>query len=244
MERLVRLYRGGSSAAAVILLLGFNLLPLAGVLLWGWNAQSLLVLYWLENGIVGLLAIARIVGAAGSVASNGPTPTGSWTSSASKVFLVPFFLFHYGIFWLVHGVFVFALPLFLGLPGLTDTGAPIGPTTERSPTDLRWDAIALGGIGLAISHAASFVLNYVGRGEYRTTSPVAEMMAPYGRVVILHVAIILGVFVSLRLGTSIGSLVVLVVLKTLLDLALHLREHRVQRQATPQPGHRVDAAAR
>jgi len=198
----------------------------------------------LERGIVGLLAIARIVGAAGSVASNGPTPTGSWMSSASKVFLVPFFLFHYGIFWLVHGVFVFALPLFLGLPGLTDTGAPIGPTTERSPTSLRWDAIALGGIGLAISHAASFVLNYVGRGEYRTTSPVAEMMAPYGRVVILHVAIILGVFVSLRLGTSIGSLVVLVVLKTLLDLALHLREHRVQRQATPQPGHRVDAAAR
>ena len=38
--------------------------------------------------------------------------------------------------------------------------------------------------------------------------------------------IIVGAFVSIALGTPLGSLLVLVILKTALDLALHLRQHR------------------
>ena len=32
--------------------------------------------------------------------------------------IVPFFLVHYGMFWVVHGIFVFALPLFLGISSI------------------------------------------------------------------------------------------------------------------------------
>jgi hypothetical protein len=42
----------------------------------------------------------------------------------------------------------------------------------------------------------------------------------------MHVTIIIGAFVSGFLGTPLGSLLVLVVLKTALDLYFHLREHR------------------
>jgi hypothetical protein len=97
---------------------------------------------------------------------------------------------------------------------------------EANAALLRADAIVLGGIGLAISHGVSFWLNYLGRGEYLRTSGPAQAMAPYGRVVILHLTIILGAIVSLTLGSPFGSVVVLVVLKTVVDLALHLRSHR------------------
>jgi hypothetical protein len=69
-------------------------------------------------------------------------------------------------------------------------------------------------------------MNYIGRGEYKTLSPAEVMTQPYSRLVILHLTIILGAFVSIRLGTPIGSLLVLVVLKTGLDLYFHLRQHR------------------
>jgi hypothetical protein len=51
------------------------------------------------------------------------------------------------------------------------------------------------------------------------------MVAPYGRLVILHLTILFGAFVSLAIGSPIGAIVVLVLLKTGLDLWLHLREH-------------------
>ncbi len=44
----------GSSPVAVAALIVANLVPLAGVLLFGWDVMTILVLYWIENGIVGL----------------------------------------------------------------------------------------------------------------------------------------------------------------------------------------------
>jgi hypothetical protein len=43
---------------------------------------------------------------------------------------------------------------------------------------------------------------------------------------VLHLTIILGAFVIGAFGTPIAALVLLVGLKTLIDVGLHLREHR------------------
>ena len=98
-----------------------------------------------------------------------------------------------------------------------------------------WNAILWAGLALAISHGASFALNYIGRREYLTATPIGQMFAPYARVFVLHLTIILGALVSAGLGNPIGALVVLVVLKTAIDVALHLREHSgVASGAVPQ----------
>jgi hypothetical protein len=85
--------------------------------------------------------------------------------------------------------------------------------------------VAIGAVALFLSHGASFLFNYVGRGEYLTTSPTRQMMAPYRRVIVLHLTIIFGAFVVAILGAPIGALLVLVGLKIAFDLHLHLREH-------------------
>ena len=51
-------------------------------------------------------------------------------------------------------------------------------------------------------------------------------MAPYAPVIVLLLTILLGAFVSALFGTPVGAVAVLVIVKTLIDLALDLAEHR------------------
>jgi hypothetical protein len=286
LGRAYDLYRRTATSRSAVLLLLANLIPLAGVLFFGWSLLTILVLYWLENGIVGVWNVPKIIMAQGSMiprppdvpaaaaletAPPPPPPTsGIATASATGILgpraaarlaavprtgLAIFFAFHYGMFWLVHGIFVFALPTFAGgalggggglgggpLGGGGALGGPFGGADVSAmcldPSgfpiecaggafgEVLWSSVLIGAIALFLSHGASFVLNYIGRGEYITATPGGQMGRVYGRVVILHLTIIIGSFVVAFLGAPIGALLVLVVLKTAFDLGLHLRERR------------------
>jgi hypothetical protein len=137
----------------------------------------------------------------------------SAAAGCARLFLVPFFCVHYGIFWVVHGVFVWAaLPMMFAAASHEAIAGP----------DVR--VVAFAAVVMLASHGVSFVVNWLLGGEYRTSSPTAEMGAPYTRVVILHLTIILGAFAVALIGAPIGALVVMVVLKTGVDLAAHLGE--------------------
>jgi len=77
---------------------------------------------------------------------------------------------------------------------------------------------------LASSHLFSFFRNFLGDGEYKRTHAATLMMRPYGRIVALHITIIFGAFLTTALGSPLGLLVILMVLKTLVDLAMHQSE--------------------
>jgi hypothetical protein len=89
------------------------------------------------------------------------------------------------------------------------------------PTAMRY---ALG--ALFVSHGISFVYNYLIKGEYAKVTPDKLMGSPYGRVVVMHVAIIFGAFLTMAMGSPVGILVILVGLKTSLDVIFHLRQHQ------------------
>ncbi|WP_146398306.1 DUF6498-containing protein [Pseudobythopirellula maris] len=231
-------------------LLAANALPLLGVLLFGWSTFEIVLLYWLENVVIGVVNVLKIItcspdpGLVGEVKNPqmrnamrdtfGEPAAGQWT--AAKLFFVPFFTMHYGIFCLVHGVFVFVL---LGPGGLADSGfGNAGPRFfglgAAGATVLSgWLLLAFA--ALASSHLYSFFTNYLGRGEYRRTTPPDLMAQPYGRVVALHMAIVLGAFATVLLGSPIVLLVILVAGKTLLDLKLHLREHAKAESPLAEP---------
>jgi hypothetical protein len=78
---------------------------------------------------------------------------------------------------------------------------------------------------LFLSHGVSFLVNYVGRKEYLNTTPMKQMFQPYGRLIILHVTIIIGAFLVIGLGQPVLLVALLVLLKTIVDLFFHLREH-------------------
>lgn len=231
MERLVAWYRVGSSYGALVALVVANLIPLVGVLFLGWSVWQILIIYWLENGIVGIYNVLKMRKAEGTdeasatVTINGRRPVGDGSAS-----LIPFFCMHYGIFWLVHGIFVLTLPVF----GSMATGGESSFGTTPDPGVL---VVAL--IALLISHGVSYRFNFIGGGEYRRVSPAGQMFKPYGRLMVMHVTIIFGAMAISITGAAIAALAILVLLKIAMDVGLHLAEHRDTYVAPPPKGARA-----
>ena len=246
MARLIAWYRIGSSVGAVASLVLANLVPLAGVLWFGWNVRTVLIVYWLENGVIGAFNVLKMLRAQGPdpvqpdviVAPDGrrirvPVSAASLVPPGlERLAAIPFFIVHYGLFWLVHGIFVLSLPLFATAAADQAFGTDMPPEPGQILVVL---------IVLAISHGVSYRLNYIGRGEYLRVSPFQQAMAPYGRLVILHVTIIVGGMAIAVTGASAAAIVVLVLLKTAMDLGFHLREHR---EETTEAGEPMPAPAR
>jgi len=93
-----------------------------------------------------------------------------------------------------------------------------------------------------VSHAFSFFHNYVAGGEYLRISLQQLMAQPYARVVVLHVAVLFGGWVILALGSPVGALIILIALKTSLDLRAHLAERRKLGGAPPSAAEPVPTA--
>ena len=196
-----------------------NLVPVFGVLLLGWDVGAIVVLYWTENLVIGFYNLLKML------------LTGGWSALGTMLF----FCLHYGGFCAIHGMFVLELTQFAGeISGqLPDASWP-GPLVviqkilyfgeqilAAAPPEFGWACIAL-----LLSHGVSFLLLFVGQQEYRRTRVDALMAAPYKRITVLHVAIIIGGFMIIELGQPMGLLLALVALKIGMDIMLHRRAHR------------------
>ena len=188
---------GGLPSASLAALVAANCFPLAGVMFLGWTIGGIMLLFWLENAIVGAFNVLRM----GYAAKEEPK------DSVKKVMVIPFFMAHYGLFTMVHGMFVFTL------------------FVSGSPTGLGAGGFLLALLALVVSHGVSFVTNYIGQDEYRHVTAMDLMERPYGRVLVLHVAILFGGFAVMATGQTLIALLLLVVIKIAFDIAAHLREH-------------------
>jgi hypothetical protein len=191
-----------------------------GVATHHWTVFIVLLLYWSENVVVGVFNVLRM-------ASADPQETILW---AGKLFIIPFFMVHYGMFTFVHGMFILAL-----------FGGPQANTAHAMSAAGLVHAVRGAGIGYAIlflflSHGFSFFHNYIGSGEYRRVNLMQLMAQPYGRIVVLHLTTLLGGFAASAAGQPLYALVVLVFLKTGLDLRAHLAERAKLAESAAPPG--------
>jgi hypothetical protein len=192
-----------------LLVLGLaNALPIAGVLLLGWKVFPLVLLYWLENVVVGGFNVAKLLLARPQ----------ELAYSLGKLFVVPFFIVHFGMFTFVHGVLMFAV------------FGPKGPdpfnVLGAVPAAIRANHLGWAVLALIVSHGLSFYWNYLENGEFRRASIQALMSQPYGRVVVLHLTVLFGGWIVLILGSPTLALVLLVALKTAADVRAHVAERR------------------
>ncbi len=236
-------------------LVAVNLIPLFGVFFGGWKVYNIVLLYWLETAVIGAINVLRILTASGDPKEIAPRllaqrgivegseqweevqaqlaklPAGmKGAMHGIKLFMVPFFCVHFGMFMAVHLVFIVAL---LGggmsgrgpspFDGLSALGDEVGPLLIGAT------------LSLFVSHLYSFFANYLGRGEYLRTTPPEQMMRPYGRVVVMHLAILFGAFVALVLGNGVAILLLLVAGKIVIDLKFHLRERRKAEEGVGGP---------
>ena len=208
-------FLGATSAAdwlrpSVIALVLANLVPVFGVLFFHWEVFPLMFLFWSENVIVGAFNVLKMLTA------NPESPL----SRAGKLFIIPFFCVHYGMFTFVHGIFVVAL-----FGGGLKHGAGF-PTPETFWRIVQEYHLGWAILGLAISRGISFVTNYLVSGEYKRASLQQLMAQPYGRIVVLHIAILGGGFLMLALHSPEVGLLLLVALKIAFDLRGHFAERK------------------
>jgi len=213
----------------LVALVAANLIPFWGVLFWGWDAFNVVLLYWSENIVVGFYNILKMAFAKVSHPAE----------HLGKLFMIPFFTVHYGGFCAVHGFFV------LTLFGKGDGGSMQGNSWpcffvflqmllnvikhaySIMSIEMRY---AMG--ALFLSHGISFVYNYLIKGEYARIKPDRLMGSPYARIVIMHLAVLFGAFLTVALGSPVGILIILVGLKTSLDVIFHLRQHKKHQAKT------------
>jgi hypothetical protein len=86
--------------------------------------------------------------------------------------------------------------------------------------------VILAVLALAASHGLSYWWNFLRGGEYLRATPAGLMFAPYRRLIALHVTIIFGAMAVMFTGAPAAAVAILVGIKTMLDLGLHLAEHR------------------
>jgi hypothetical protein len=123
-----------------------------------------------------------------------------------QVFAAGFFLVHYGMFHLVYFFFLYS----------ADESQPGVPIV----------GIALCSFMFLMNHIFSSWHNWK-RDMKRKPEPGTLMLAPYMRIIPMHLTIIFGS----EYATSTATLALFLFLKTIMDVIMHLVEHRPRRQA-------------
>lgn len=183
-----------------------NLLAVIGVAAFGWSALTLVLLYWIENLIVGAFNVAKILMSGISSGRSG---------TLASLFLAPFFVVHYGMFCFVHGLFIFGL--FGG--GLDSIAAfNVAGLASAVTTRIRADRAMLIGVAVLVAfHAYLFLRYWLGARRWEASEPFAQMFAPYSRIVVVHLTIMIAGIPVMLLGAPMLAVVCLALLKTALE---------------------------
>lgn len=193
-----------------------NLYPIIGFYYYGWDILEVFKLYWLENFIFGFFNILMMI-----------TSVAEKLSYYHKLFVIIFFTLHYGLFTLAQGSFV-----------LTILG-------HSSYKELFYEdsRVFLALFFIFLAHLVSFIKNYIGNGEYLKTKIRDLLFRPYKRIVVVHITILFTNFAfviaimllneNFDFKNHINLLktaapILLVFIKSLMDLKNHLSEHKTK----------------
>jgi hypothetical protein len=184
--------------------IGSAALLAAGIVLLGWSSFAVLAYYWLENVIVGAFTAVRILAA-------------GWRSEryAESLATTVFFGLHYGLFCLVHGTFVALL-----FGGMRAVDAPADPVL------LMLGRIAGDGVGVVVVAAmvvAAALDAWQSMQRLDADDPRASrriMAEPYGRVIMLHLALIAGAGIMAGLQLPSPAALLLVAFRLVYELRL------------------------
>ncbi|MEM7329915.1 MAG: DUF6498-containing protein [Pseudomonadota bacterium] len=192
------------------IILAVDLFPIWAVLTMGWGAAPLVFLYWLENLIIGAVALARMM-----ATSAKESPIGM----VGMAFIGPFFIVHYGMFCFVHGVFV---NTFVNLNSGNAPGfpSPIGLIDAALQSGNNMTTFVLVIIALQI---LLFVTDFIRGGEYRRSTVDQEMKAPYARIIVLHIGIFAGAGAMAAFGEPLWGILGLIGLRAVWGVFLSVR---------------------
>ncbi|WAB80731.1 DUF6498-containing protein [Microcella daejeonensis] len=191
----------------LIAVAAYTILPLVGVLALGWDWREIVLLYWLENVALGVAMVIRILRL---IPREGTGALGT----------AGFFSAHYGLFTVVHGVFVGLLVSGLFQFGVPEVGSPLAPE-QPAAGPIAWGSIL---IVFAIGGAVQIIAAIV--QPVSPLTPQQLMFTAYPRIVVLHVAVLGAAFLIAEFDLPAAAAIILIVLHGIVDGVAALIAHR------------------
>lgn len=182
-----------------------NLLPILGIVWLGWDASTLIILYWMETAVIGLWTVLRL-----AVTPQEKLPRfGAFGANDAHVDGLGL-----GLFLLLHAGFFMGIHMFM-LSGIAPgewsrhLASPVAFVTDFViPTGL-WIPLA----GLCISRGA------VTLHEIRMQRPAGHFIAGfYARIILMQMVILMGGMLALLLDSPAVLLMLIVVFKTIVEV--------------------------
>src|SRR5262245_4893899 len=218
----------GASRAGLVALVAANLLVALLTLRNDWGYYQSLIIYWLEAVILGFFTVLRLA----VVGTVGAAPLGAWIATwldvgslGTRLFLtavgVGFFAFKFGTFALALGLFVGMLPGMLAPDGA-------GARTIHHAMAEAGPGIAIAAAGLILSHAISFVRNFLLKHEYDRLNVLVLVFFPYMRLSLVGTVLLAGVAAAYflpGLDRQTAFALVMILVKMGADAVSHTVEH-------------------
>ncbi len=213
---------------SMLLILSSNALPVIGVIAFNWNPFVILIIYWCESAIIGFFNLLKMF--IGGFIQDGRFST---SGAIEAVLIGLFFCFHYGMFMLVHGVFIVVMFVIAGTDssgsGLTDIDKMLSVINVFVPSQwtlrgfMESELFAIA--ALFVSHLVYFYLYFIHTKEYNTAQASDFMLRPYKRIVVMHMTILIGFAVVMITGSR-GAfiMIVWVTMKVVADFKIILSE--------------------
>jgi len=201
-----------SKIGAVVLALLINAVPLIGVLYFEWSAINVLVLYWFENFLIAVFTCVRLAVHRRLTRKKGYSRLSNRLGievngkPATMGLIGEYAIAAFG-FTLAHGVFVGGIALLVH---------------QRYPDQVMWqlsfDQIWHGVLALAVTLGIelAFDLTHIRGATFAAMRDYAQ--GRLSRVIVLHLAILGGMFAMAMTDSPMGILYALIALKTLADL--------------------------
>lgn len=192
------------STSGLVLILA-NFTPIFGILFFDWNSFSVIFLYWIETVIIGFYNYLKIK----KISNNKFSP---W---------LIFYIIQYPLFLFVY--------LFLIL-NIFDANLPHSQDYLQVLKILSsfFYSIFISAAFIFISHGFSWQYNFINKKEYQKIQPLQQVFAPYKRMFIMHVFIVAAAKLAdyYNYDENMLAIICLVILKSTIDLAIHLFCHR------------------
>ena len=220
---------------ATLTLVAINLVPLIGILVWGWDAFVLLMLYWMETAIIAFWSMVRL-------ATLPREAVGDLTFGAEKRHLsrpaliavftanaAGFMAVHLLLLWVmfagewsrrIHSVRDFYRADGGGDRALGAAASAVHRARPRRRCSKSVEACALADVGVPLSRQPA-------RPPAREPQGEAILLGLYVRIFIMQLTIIVGVWFALVIG-SVAPFIILIIIKTVFDVSYHVIAARVR----------------
>ncbi len=196
-----------------------NLVPLLGIIFLGWSGGMIASLYALETIFIGFLTVIKMA-ITQNIHTQGHQLVASKTSSGelflAKLFMIPFFMFHYGVFVLAQGAIIIAFSV-------------VYDKNSFSKTQF-WVIFSLSLVSVLVGQCISFWRDFLKPKLYKTKAIIELMAEPYARVFIQQFVAVGGIVLSNVFKWELVFGILLILFKTIYEVCLHYIKEAKKKQ--------------